>query len=228
MLRHDGQRFTVLGTAGAAMGGDKIDQLIYRTLLFPALGKGERWQRVVDGYVVDTLFPFEEFETGLLNWPITHTLNQNRTRTMVIDRVARSDAASDKFRRLLDLISYNYGYTCFQAIRTAKAALSEVDHTVIDIPEITLRLPFSRAQFDALLAEPLAILRQLIAQVLDQAGLQAQDIDMVVRTGGTSQIVAVRELLESLFEGRVVAHDPFTRVAAGLAIASHDGWRYEP
>ena len=51
---------------------------------------------------------------------------------------------------------------------------------------------------------------------------------MVVRTGGTSQIVAVRELLESLFEGRVVAHDPFTSVAAGLAIASHYGWRYEP
>ena len=227
LLRHDGMRFTVLGTAGAAMGGDKIDQLIYRTLLFPALGKGERWQRVVDGYSVDTLFPFEEFETGLLNWPITHTLNQNRTRTMVIDRMAKADAASEKFQRLLDLISYNYGYTCFQAIRTAKAALSDVTDTFIDIPEINLRLPFSRSQFEALLLEPLAILRQLIDQVLAQAGLQAQDVDMVVRTGGTSQIVAVRQLLEELFEGRVVAHDPFTSVAAGLAIASHHGWRYE-
>jgi hypothetical chaperone protein len=227
LLRHDGMHFTVLGTAGAAMGGDKIDQLIYRTLLFPALGKGERWQRVVDGYSVDTLFPFEEFETGLLNWPITHTLNQNRTRTMVIDRLAKTDAAAEKFQRLLDLISYNYGYTCFQAIRTAKAALSDVTETYIDIPEINLRLPFSRTQFDALLVEPLATLRQLIAQVLAQAGLQARDVDMVVRTGGTSQIVAVRQLLEELFEGRVVAHDPFTSVAAGLAIASHHGWRYE-
>ncbi len=228
LLRHDGMRFTVLGTAGASMGGDKIDQLIYRTLLFPALGKGERWQRVVDGYDVDTLFPFEEFETGLLNWPITHTLNQNRTRTMVIDRVAKGGAAAEKFQRLLDLISFNYGYTCFQAIRTAKAALSETTDTFIDIPEINLKLPFSRTQFESLLAEPLATLQQLIDQVLDQAGLQPRDVDMVVRTGGTSQIVAVRQLLEELFEGRVVAHDPFTSVAAGLAIASYHGWRYEP
>ena len=69
---------------------------------------------------------------------------------------------------------------------------------------------------------------QQIDQVLDQAGLQPRDVDMVVRTGGTSQIVAVRQLLEELFEGRVVAHDPFTSVAAGLAIASYHGWRYEP
>jgi hypothetical chaperone protein len=147
---------------------------------------------------------------------------------MVIDRVAKGDAAAEKFQRLLDLISYNYGYTCFGAIRMAKAALSETTETFIDIPEINLRLPFSRTQFESLLAEPLVILRQLIDQVLDQAGLQPRDIDMVVRTGGTSQIVAVRQLLEDLFDGRVVAHDPFTSVAAGLAIASHHGWRYEP
>lgn len=228
VLRHEGLRFTVLATAGAALGGDKIDQLIYRTLLFPALGKGERWSRVVDGVPVDTLFPFEEFETGLLNWPITHTLNQNRTRTMVIDRLQQGDAAAEKFQRLHDLISYNYGYTVFQAIRTAKAALSEHTTTAIDIPELNLRLPFSRPQFEALLAGPLDTLRQLVEQVLAGAGLQARDISQVVRTGGTSQIVAVRELLEELFEGRVVAHDPFTSVAAGLALASHHGWQCEP
>jgi hypothetical protein len=146
----------------------------------------------------------------------------------IIDRVAKGGAAAEKFQRLLDLISFNFGYTCFQAIRTAKAALSETTDTFIDIPEINLKLPFSRMQFESLLAEPLATLRQLIDQVLDQAGLQPRDVDMVVRTGGTSQIVAVRQLLEELFEGRVVAHDPFTSVAAGLAIASYHGWRYEP
>jgi hypothetical chaperone protein len=51
-------------------------------------------------------------------------------------------------------------------------------------------------------------------------------IDLVVRTGGSSQIVAVRQLLERLFPGKVTEHDPFTSVAGGLAIANYHEYRY--
>ena len=47
---------------------------------------------------------------------------------------------------------------------------------------------------------------------------------MVIRTGGSSEIVAVRNLLDDLFPGKVVGHDPFTSVASGLAIASFHGY----
>jgi hypothetical chaperone protein len=47
----------------------------------------------------------------------------------------------------------------------------------------------------------------------------------VIRTGGSSLIVAVRGLLERRFPGKVVEHDPFNSVAAGLAIASYHGYR---
>ena len=228
LLEYRGTAFTVRGTAGIGLGGDKIDQLLFQKLLFPLLGKGERWARVVDGYPVDTLFPFEEFEQPLLNWPITHTLNQNRTKTMVLDRIAKGGAAAEKFERLNDLITFNYSYNCFQALRTAKAALSEGEATVIDIPELNLQIPFTRTQFNALLADALMTIEALIDSLLDETGLQASAIDIVVRTGGSSQIVAVRELLERKFPGKVVAHDPFTSVAGGLAIANYYGYAYEP
>ncbi len=65
VVRFDGPRFEVLATHGMALGGDRIDQLIFEHMLFPELGKGERWVREVDGRAVDTLFPFHEFESGL-------------------------------------------------------------------------------------------------------------------------------------------------------------------
>jgi hypothetical chaperone protein len=46
---------------------------------------------------------------------------------------------------------------------------------------------------------------------------------VVIRTGGTSEIVAVRRMLEDQFQGRVEGHDPFTSVACGLAIANFVG-----
>jgi hypothetical chaperone protein len=221
VLSYDGDAFRVLGTSGIALGGDKIDQMIFEHMLFPLLGKGELWTRVIEGRDIETLFPFEQYENALLHWPITHTLNQNRTKTMVLDRLGKGGVAAVKFDRLNDLITYNYSYNCFRAIRVAKAALSEVQQTVIDIPELNLQVPFSRAQLDQILAASLTTLRGLIDALLRRVGLTAEGIHVVIRTGGTSQIVAVRQLLEAQFPGKVVAHDPFTSVAGGLAIANY-------
>jgi hypothetical chaperone protein len=225
VVRFDGPRFEVLATHGMALGGDRIDQLIFEHMLFPELGKGERWVREVDGRTVDTLFPFHEFEPGLINWPTTFLLNQNHTRSMVVDRIGRGGAGAEKFQRLLDLISFNYSYNCFQGIRQAKVALSSAISTSIDIPELNLNVPFSRAQLDDILVPVLARTRECVQIVLERACVTSAEIDVVIRTGGTSEIVAVRGLLEELFPAKVEGHDPFTSVACGLAIANHAGHR---
>jgi hypothetical chaperone protein len=64
-------------------------------------------------------------------------------------------------------------------------------------------------------------LEQAITLILNKAGLQASDIDLVLRTGGSSLIPAVKDILDNQFAGKVVEHDPFTSVAAGLAIADY-------
>ena len=223
VVRFEDSSFEVLSTHGMALGGDRIDQLIFEHMLFPELGRGERWIREVDGRVIDTLFPFNEFETSLINWQTTFLLNQNQWRAMVVDRISAGDAAAEKFQRLLDLITFNYSYNCIQAIRRAKVELSTATQTVIDIPELNLTVPFSRAQLDVILEPVLARTRECVQTVLARASRAPAQIDVVIRTGGTSEIVAVRELLESLFPQRVEGHDPFTSVACGLAIANFHG-----
>jgi hypothetical chaperone protein len=227
VVRFDDTEFDVLGTDGIGLGGNRIDQLIFKRVLFPLLGEGEWYARRVEGRMIETPFPFHEFETGLLNWPITHMLNENRTRSMVVEAFAAGGPAAVKFERLKDLISYNYSYNCFQAIKKAKAELSEVIETVIDIPELNLRVPFTRAQLDDILTEELENVRNLIDGLLQRVGVQREDISVVIRTGGSSLIVAVRSLLETMFPNRVAMHDPFTSVAGGLAIADYFGYAFD-
>ena len=227
VIRYAGTRFEVLATAGVGLGGNRIDQMIFSELLFPLLGKGESWSRHVDGRLVEGPFPFEEYEAGLLSWPTTYLLNQNATRARVVERIAQGGPGAEKFERLYDLISFNYSYNCFLAIRQAKAALSQVDETLLDIPELNLAIAFRRDALDAILTPVLATLRQLIDQVIADAGLKSTDIDLVIRTGGSSEIVAVKRLLETLFPGKVTVHDPFTSVAGGLAIASFHGYQQD-
>jgi hypothetical chaperone protein len=221
LVRFAGVDFQVLATAGASLGGDRIDQLIFRRLLFPLLGEGELWSRRVNGRHVETRFPFNEYEDGILNWAITHTLNQNKYKTKLTELIAKGGPAAVKFERLKDLINYNYSYNIFRAIKTAKADLSIAEESSIDIPELNLTVPITRAQLDQMLAEIMGKLGELIHQVLTQANLKPEEIDVVVRTGGSSQITAVKRQLERFFPGKVTEHDPFTSVAGGLAIANY-------
>jgi hypothetical chaperone protein len=228
VLRYAGTEFEVLATEGIGLGGDRIDQLIFRELLFPLLGKGESWSRVVDGKLIETPFPFEDYEEGLLNWAITHMLNQNQYKARLTTAIANGGTAAVKFERLKDLINYNYSYNIFRAIKQAKATLSNVEETLLDVPELNLLVPFTRSQFDTLLSDAIKTLDQLIGSVIAAAGLSPTEIDLVIRTGGSSQIVAVKNLLEARFAGRVTAHDPFTSVAGGLAVANYHGHRWLP
>ena len=122
-----------------------------------------------------------------------------------------------------ELIIRNYSYLVFQAIKEAKASLSAASETVLDIPELDRSLMFSRIDLEIIMGEMLESIEGIVRRVVSSANLKISDIDVVIRTGGSSQLMAVREILERLFPGKVTEHDPFTSVAAGLAIASYRG-----
>jgi len=224
ILRRKGTEFSVEATHGIALGGDKIDQTIFRELVFPLLGKGERWSRLVDGTEVDTLFPFAEFEELLINWPVSYMLNQNKYTASVMQRMLLPDEGAIKFKRLYDLIKQNYSYQVFEAIKAFKAELSVSDSAVLDIPEIDIEVRLERWEFELMITDRLFELERAVSLILEKAGLEADDIDLVLRTGGSSLIPAVKDILENQFPGKVVEHDPFTSVAAGLAIADYFGY----
>jgi hypothetical chaperone protein len=226
VVEFSGTNFEVLSTAGLSLGGDHIDQLIFSELVFPLLGKGEIWSRVSDGKLIETEFPFEDFEDKLLNWAVTYILNQNQYRAKVADCIRNGGPAAVKFERLDDLISHNYSYLVFQAIKDAKARLSDLEETILDIPELDIAITFTRIQFESMMSNMLLQIDEVLSRVLDDAECSANDIDVVIRTGGSSQIAAVKHKLEQWFPGRVTEHDPFTSVAAGLAIASYHGYEF--
>ncbi|MBL4680421.1 MAG: Hsp70 family protein [Pseudomonadales bacterium] len=225
VVKFNGAEFTVMSTAGLPLGGDHIDQLVFRELIFPLLGKGEIWSRIKDGTLITNGFPFDEFADKLVNWAVTYTLNQSRYRAKVNDCIQYfsqiDHPAAEKFRRLDELITHNYSYLVFQAIKDAKVALSVKESTILEMPELDIEVEFTRVQFEKMMAGMLESIQDIIGDVLDSAGINTSDVDVVIRTGGSSQISAVRALLEIQFPGKVTEHDPFTSVAAGLAIANY-------
>jgi hypothetical chaperone protein len=149
-------------------------------------------------------------------------LNQNKFTAPLMQRISIKDEASVKFQRLYDLIKNNYSYLVFQSIKELKAELSENESAQLDIPELDIEFTVSREQFEIMISELLEKFSKSITDLLTQTKLQPSDIDLVIRTGGSSLIPAVKQILEQQFPGKVIEHDPFTSVAAGLAIADYE------
>jgi len=138
-----------------------------------------------------------------------------------MQRMGKSDPGAEKFRRLYDLIVQNYSYQVFEAIKEFKAQLSFEESALLDIPEIDIEVVVERWEFELMISDLLVEFEQAITVVLKKANCRPDDIDLVIRTGGSSLIPAVKDILDNQFRGKVVEHDPFTSVAAGLAIASY-------
>ena len=223
ILKRSQHEFSVIATHGIGLGGDHIDQVLFRKLLFPLLGKGERWRRTGEDRVIETVFPFEEYEELLLNWAISYMLNQNQYTTPLMQRIQHGDEAASKFQRLYDLIKNNYSYLVFQYLKELKATLSDQHEAKLDIPELDIELMVSRQEFELIIADLLTKFKESITEVLRIANLSVHEIQLVIRTGGSSLIPAVKDILENQFPGMVIEHDPFTSVAAGLAIAEYQG-----
>lgn len=223
VLKRSSSAFSVIATHGVGLGGDHLDQTLFRELLFPLLGKGERWRRAGEDREIETMFPFEEYEELLLNWAVSYMLNQNQYTAPILSRLQTDDDATAKFRRLYDLIKNNYSYLVFQSLKDLKATLSEQTEAVLDIPELDIELQVERRQFEAMIAPQLERFSRAVDDMLAAAQVEAEAIDLVIRTGGSSLIPAVKRILDEAFPGKVVEHDPFTSVAAGLAIAEYHG-----
>ena len=218
--------FAVVGTHGIGLGGDHIDQLLFRQLLFPQLGEGELWRRKGIDREIETRFPFGDFADLLLNWAITYTLNQNRYTTPVMECIEQGGPARRKFERLRDVIKHNLSYLLFARLKEFKATLSTQTQATLDIPEIDVAITLQREEFEQLIAPLVQQAADAVDVLLTKVGLAADDVELVLRTGGSSLIPAFWHMLDERFSGRVVEYDPFTSVASGLAIASYLDMQY--
>lgn len=218
LFRDDRAGFTVLGTHGVALGGNHIDQLLFRKLLFPLLGEGASGRFFTADGFIDAHFAFADYAEQLLNWPVSYLLNQNRYLTPIREMIQHRGPETAKFQRLLDLIQFNYSYLVLQHIRAFKESFATQEEATLDLPELDLALTLDRAKFNALIAPAVAQFSAALDTTLIQSGIAADQVDRVICVGGSTQLSAVKAVLQRRFPGRVVDHEIFTSVAAGLAI----------
>jgi hypothetical chaperone protein len=205
----------ILATGGIPIAGDVFDQRLFRTTIPKHLGEGDYFaqggaQYPIPAHIFDTLTQPHEILT--LNAP--HNLEMLR-------EIHQGALHKEKTQALLKVVSSNYALLLYALVERAKTRLSTQLETTLELErcDVSLKEVINRATFEGAIASEYESIRQELLATVERAGLRLQDIDRVIRTGGSSQIPLFVGMLNHLFgPDKVRAIDVFSSVTSGLAI----------
>lgn len=199
----------VIATAGVAIGGEILDGVLFETIVGPELGLD-----------------------GLPSWLFNELRTASSVRLLMADPgipniLARlGGTAAD----VVDAILYRgVAYDFYQAIESAKIALSRDDVTSLEFGPLGLHVQLRRTAFESMIRPELDQIADTITLALNKAGIAASDVDRVLVTGGSGYIPAFRHDLAAKFgEERLEQRDAFTAVVHGLGVRAQQLWAPAP
>lgn len=203
----------VLATDGVYIGGDLLNSDIFEAKLSCYFGKEVTW-----GNAKFTV-PIHIYEQ-LKSWYGIINLN-NPSEMGVLEEVKRTCSDPAAIERLIYLIRTNLGFEIYQAIENVKKNLSVNEASRIQFADgpIKIDMGITREEFEKLISPRIEETIKTVERTLNSSGLEPDEIGAVVRTGGSSLMPIVEKRLEDMFgKKKVQMFDPFTSIAAGLAL----------
>ena len=124
----------------------------------------------------------------------------------------------------MNLIQERAGHWLALTVEEGKIALSNAPTVELDLARLTPRevLKLERIAFDAAIDHLVESVGTTVASLLRDAGVDANKVDTVFFTGGSSGVPHLREKLGALVpRARRVEGDLFGSIGAGLALDAY-------
>lgn len=211
-IEPDGTR-TVVATDGVPVGGDLLDQRVVMGKLHPHFGAGAE--------LGPRRLPLPAFLLDhLAGWQTIVEMHNPRTLD-IIEEAIRSSNRPQQLRALRALVRENYGLPLYEMVERTKRELSEAERVTLalHVGDIQFDEPLERWDFERLIGPDVRAVDACIDRTLAAAGLVAKNVDVVLRTGGSSRVPRfVRLLADKFGSDRLLddGQDIFTSVATGL------------
>lgn len=215
-----GGAWEVLAVHGVPVAGDVFDSRIVEGCILEHFGLGASMGAEPDARPFPVHIPM-----ALTDWPSIVALNKPET-LEVIQEARRTSNRRRQIAALECLVTRNHGLTLYEEVRRAKAQISSrpADWITMNVEEIHFAQQITRPDFEGYITAERRRIEAAVDRVIATAGLAPGQIDVVLRTGGSSSIPwFIRMLERKVGPGKVVEHALFTGVAAGLALEAAAG-----
>ena len=142
-----------------------------------------------------------------------------------LENAIRRGFAPVRLKTLQSLIFNDLAFSFYNQVETAKITLSNQGAAVIGLQDQGFDFweLYTRTQFEKDIQEYQVQIEQVLLDTVIKSGLEPEQIDAIVTTGGSSNIPAFIEMLERVFSPeRIKRSNVFSSVTAGLAIRASE------
>jgi hypothetical chaperone protein len=207
----------ILANTGVRIGGNDFDKNLSLAEVMPELGYRSTYG---DKRIEVPLRPFHDLsEWSKVNFLYTlKTISQTR-------QMWYQSHDKIRFGRLLKVLEQESGHVLLAATEDAKIALTEDESYPIPLNflEEGLTIPAGRSHFEDAIREDVAQITASATACLLQAGVSAADIELVILTGGSTEVPLIQSEFRKLFPGAAIADEnKLSSVGLGLAYDSHN------
>jgi hypothetical chaperone protein len=213
----------VIALRGAAIGGERFDQLLFNAKVATELGLHDQYT-ASDGTTHRLPNRVRANSRALLD---LQGLLSDPTLRDILQRF-RTYANGENLVMFERLLYEGFAYHFYEAIEESKIRLSSESETSISFHRsgLDVEIPITRAEFDALIEHDIGLLQETIVAALADAGIEAGAVDRVVQTGGSSAIPLFADMVRSVFpDSDLQQRPPFTTVVEGLGYYAQGIWQ---
>jgi hypothetical chaperone protein len=206
----------VFASGGISIAGSDFDRAIIQKRLLPHFGLG----------LISHRPDISELIQAVSDWMALPDLSTPRIKAD-LEQVIREDRVSSvRLKALESLIFNDLAFSFYNTVESSKIALSSKGATTIQVNEKNIDIweLYTRFQFEKDILEHQSQIKEVVQNTLITSGLEPEQIDAVVKTGGSSSIPVFTAILEKIFTpGKLKTSDVFNSVTAGLAIRAFHG-----
>jgi hypothetical chaperone protein len=209
----DARQRQVYASGGISIAGSDFDRAIIEKRMLPHFGQGLVQHNRAIQKLIDTI----------PDWAALPELSTPQAR-IELQRTVQAGEIPVRMKALESLIFNDLAFSFYNMVEGAKISLSSQAVALARMKEKDLDIweLYTRSQFEVDILEMYQQIKQVLLDTVSASGMLPEQIEAVVKTGGSSNIPLFSVMLGRIFgEHKVRATDVFNSVTAGLAIKAY-------
>ncbi|QHT66247.1 Hsp70 family protein [Rhodocytophaga rosea] len=219
-LLHKDRTTDILANSGVRVGGNDFDKQLSLWAIMPQLGYkstyGEKKLEV----------PIKLYQE-LSEWSKVNFLYTTKIITQARQLLHQSHEKR-KLSRLLKVLEQERGHLLLAGVEDTKIALTlAFEHCAwFDFIEADFRITTHRKQFEEAIGEEVEKITAAANECIRQAGISRQEIELIILTGGSTEVPLIQDSFRALFANATLADEnKLSSVGLGLGYASYNTFR---
>ncbi|GAB3969342.1 Hsp70 family protein [Spirosoma terrae] len=207
----------ILANTGVRVGGNDFDKELSMTAIMPELGYRSTYgEKQLD-------VPIKPYQ-DLAEWSKVNFLYTPKL-IMQMRQILHQSHDKKRFQRLVSVLENETGHSLLASAEATKIALStqEAYNARFDFIEPDFSIEIERTLFEQSIDGEIEKIMESARQCLREAGIQKEAIELVILTGGTTEVRTVQMAFRQLFPNAAIADEnKLSSVGLGLAYDSRN------